>query len=664
MSRAPKANVPESLTTEIANAVSVVNTLDHIQKRQLHEMLVRHQNYMSEIPGRNNINEVHIKVSDDSLFNCKSYPFPVMPLDLCNTVAEFTRCLDKTMGEECPSFARAYVDDILITSKTLDEHIQHIHIVLTKHSLTKTSTSRVLPPNREGEIKSKRVCFPAPVRTQMFPDLYCFEPERNREGEKSYPSQRRWLSEKRSCQRAFHNLTSGRKLLGGTQTETGNAGEELRDECSAEGCARDSKWMGKAEDSPPGTHADDLTNSPLSKWNSLTEMRSSSGIIKKVLRVPVNRVSIVSLRNSHLLRHSAVAWRRQLRFAFAASLTCGGRGDVVVRPLASHSGELATIACGVAPGSSHVIILPNDVAGLPFPPPKHSGDVHTHLTSPSSALKTKSLHSTITLIVIKGLRILLLRRTRCRWVPTSTRAAGCHSITDKSRGIGGGGGTARLYKRGRQSDGHVYPSTHSGSLTAQGAAAADRLRAPVMRDDNARGEDPPRVDPGRPSPRHRFRGRQRPRGAHTCRPTDPPSRVRRGARQTHPRRSEGWCLIGLEFRSTAENDFYLDGDEMDRGVRLNPIHNCSGSLRFEVKVRPEASLDWMLIGRKPEEEASGKDIERLHHLGPKLDPRLDLRTTHKTVAPFEFRAVHWRCSSFLTAEIGGSKSRPETSSDH
>ncbi|KAJ8867365.1 hypothetical protein PR048_031166 [Dryococelus australis] len=33
--------------------------------------------------------------------------------------------------------------------------------------------------------------------------------------------------------------------------------------------------------------------------------------------------------------------------------------------------------------------------------------------------------------------------------------------------------------------------------------------------------------------------------------------------------------------STAENGFYLDGDEMDRGVCLNPIQNCSGSLRFE-----------------------------------------------------------------------------------
>ncbi|KAJ8893321.1 hypothetical protein PR048_005912 [Dryococelus australis] len=38
---------------------------------------------------------------------------------------------------------------------------------------------------------------------------------------------------------------------------------------------------------------------------------------------------------------------------------------------------------------------------------------------------------------------------------------------------------------------------------------------------------------------HSFRGRQRTHGAHTCRPVGPPSGRERGARQTHPRRSEG-----------------------------------------------------------------------------------------------------------------------------
>ncbi|KAJ8873354.1 hypothetical protein PR048_026988 [Dryococelus australis] len=66
------------------------------------------------------------------------------------------------------------------------------------------------------------------------------------------------------------------------------------------------------------------------------------------------------------------------------------------------------------------------------------------------------------------------------------RQGGCHSITDDSRGLGG---AASPYKRGRQSVSHL--SSYSWSPTAQDAAAADRLRAPVLRDDNARGDDPP-----------------------------------------------------------------------------------------------------------------------------------------------------------------------------
>ncbi|KAJ8883970.1 hypothetical protein PR048_015826 [Dryococelus australis] len=87
--------------------------------------------------------------------------------------------------------------------------------------------------------------------------------------------------------------------------------------------------------------------------------------------------------------------------------------------------------------------------------------------------------------------------TRCCCVPTSTRAAGCHSMNYEKRGIGG---AARLYKLGHQSVGHLNSSPHSGTLTAQGAAAAGRLRAPALRDDDARADDPPRGDPERPSP--------------------------------------------------------------------------------------------------------------------------------------------------------------------
>ncbi|KAJ8892173.1 hypothetical protein PR048_004753 [Dryococelus australis] len=57
-----------------------------------------------------------------------------------------------------------------------------------------------------------------------------------------------------------------------------------------------------------------------------------------------------------------------------------GRGGVVVKLLASHTGEPGSISGGLAPGFSHVGIVPDDSDGqwgflgdLPFPPPLHSG---------------------------------------------------------------------------------------------------------------------------------------------------------------------------------------------------------------------------------------------------------------------------------------------------
>ncbi|KAJ8871642.1 hypothetical protein PR048_027969 [Dryococelus australis] len=74
-----------------------------------------------------------------------------------------------------------------------------------------------------------------------------------------------------------------------------------------------------------------------------------------------------------------------------------GRGGVVARLLASHLGEPGSIPGGVAPGFSHVGIVPDDVAGRRvfsgisrFPHPLISALLHTHLTSPSSALNLKT----------------------------------------------------------------------------------------------------------------------------------------------------------------------------------------------------------------------------------------------------------------------------------
>ncbi|KAJ8888342.1 hypothetical protein PR048_007829 [Dryococelus australis] len=75
-----------------------------------------------------------------------------------------------------------------------------------------------------------------------------------------------------------------------------------------------------------------------------------------------------------------------------------GLGGGGVRLLASHQGELGSIPCGVAPGFSHMGIVPDDAAdwwvfsGISRVPRLCiPALLHSHLTSPSSALKTTKL---------------------------------------------------------------------------------------------------------------------------------------------------------------------------------------------------------------------------------------------------------------------------------
>ncbi|KAJ8897956.1 hypothetical protein PR048_003314 [Dryococelus australis] len=64
-----------------------------------------------------------------------SCDFRQIPLDtfgICNAIAEFTIYLALTLLDSCASCARSYVDDILITSSTYEEHLEHLNTVLTK----------------------------------------------------------------------------------------------------------------------------------------------------------------------------------------------------------------------------------------------------------------------------------------------------------------------------------------------------------------------------------------------------------------------------------------------------------------------------------------------------------------------------------------------------
>ena len=60
------------------------------------------------------------------------YEYLVMPFGLTNAPASFQRFINEVCREHLNIFVIAYLDDILIFSKTLEEHVQHIREILKK----------------------------------------------------------------------------------------------------------------------------------------------------------------------------------------------------------------------------------------------------------------------------------------------------------------------------------------------------------------------------------------------------------------------------------------------------------------------------------------------------------------------------------------------------
>ena len=60
------------------------------------------------------------------------YYFKVMPFGLCNAPSSFTRMMEKVLGDLKFKFVLIYIDDIIIYSSSLIEHLEHLRIVLDR----------------------------------------------------------------------------------------------------------------------------------------------------------------------------------------------------------------------------------------------------------------------------------------------------------------------------------------------------------------------------------------------------------------------------------------------------------------------------------------------------------------------------------------------------
>jgi hypothetical protein len=60
------------------------------------------------------------------------YEFTVISFGLTNAPAYFMNMMNKVFMEELDKFVVVFIDDILIYSKTTEEHAEHLWIVLEK----------------------------------------------------------------------------------------------------------------------------------------------------------------------------------------------------------------------------------------------------------------------------------------------------------------------------------------------------------------------------------------------------------------------------------------------------------------------------------------------------------------------------------------------------
>lgn len=58
------------------------------------------------------------------------FEFNVMPFGLHNAPATFQRLMNRVL-QGCQSFAQAYIDDIVVYSRTWEGHLQHLHKVFS-----------------------------------------------------------------------------------------------------------------------------------------------------------------------------------------------------------------------------------------------------------------------------------------------------------------------------------------------------------------------------------------------------------------------------------------------------------------------------------------------------------------------------------------------------
>ena len=60
------------------------------------------------------------------------YEFLRMPYRFCNTLATFQRLMQNCLGELNLTYALIYLDDMIVFSRTEEEHLHHLQVVFAR----------------------------------------------------------------------------------------------------------------------------------------------------------------------------------------------------------------------------------------------------------------------------------------------------------------------------------------------------------------------------------------------------------------------------------------------------------------------------------------------------------------------------------------------------
>lgn len=111
---------------------------DHVQPQNPEELLFRFSSgqIMSSLDLTASYWQVPIKPEDRKytgfLYEGTTYVFKVLPFGLSTSVASFIRGLNKILGAEVEDFVLPYVDDLLVYSSGIEEHLHHLQTLFEK----------------------------------------------------------------------------------------------------------------------------------------------------------------------------------------------------------------------------------------------------------------------------------------------------------------------------------------------------------------------------------------------------------------------------------------------------------------------------------------------------------------------------------------------------